>query len=370
MRSYWLHLILPLALTLLMTDDCRAADFFADVGTHAYFTSNVYVSRSQEPDFVLEPYLGLGLEFADIWLLGYNGRLETYILNTELLFHDHQLFVMANPAFGDDGQHEVVAEIGVDTQRNTDTYANVNLLKPYALLELTMEPKTWLRWSLSERGTYHFFYNETGNDSFDAWTRAAVTFTAQTRTTVSPRIAIGHRYYPHPGLAGNDHSDQQLEAGLHISQGIWRNAGLQWDYAYLHAFDDSLLIQRNVTAEEFNYIGESFLFTGHTALFGFKQVFEAGTSLGVTLSFRHKLFQGWTALDVLGEPRTDGTDRTDQQLEPDAWVKHTFWPKREASRGVPAVTLALSYGFLRQWSNDYWYDTHRHLTKLTCEISW
>ena len=228
-----------------------------------------------------------------------------------------------------------------------------------------------MRWSLSEHVSYRWFYDEAPNDSLDSWTRTSLTFTAQTRTTITPRVAFGNRYYPHPGVAGtNDRGDQQLEVGLHASQGIWTGAGLQADYAYFHAFEDSLLVLRQVTSEEFNYIGEEFLYTGHLALFGFKQVFESGTSFGLTVTFRHKRFGGWTALNSVGEPLPDGAERTDRQLEPAIWLKHTFWPKEDASRAVPAVSLGLDYAYLRQWSNDYWFDTDRHLATATIDLSW
>ncbi len=347
----------------------RAADFFASIGENTDFDSNVYQDKTEEYDFVFRPNLGLGADLGDIWSLGYNGNLAAYVRHPDLFYHRHEIFASVNPAFGKESEHEFLAELSAMTQRNADEFSAVNLVSPSLLLLLAMEPRSWVRWSLSEQAAYRWFYDDTEMDSLDSFTRASVLFTAKTRTTISPRVALGYRNYPRlRQQRGQDASDLQIEAGIHLSQNVIKNVGLQADYAYRHAFEESVLIVRSMGLPSFSYIGEDFLFTGHMAMAGAKSVFQNGISLGAEIAYAHKTYYGWSVLDDTGEPT--GAERVDDQLEPRGWLRYTYTPKEDASRAVPEVSMSLSYAYLRQWSKDEWYDTSRHVVRLGLEASW
>jgi hypothetical protein len=301
--------------------------------------------------------------------VGYEGGAAAYLDHSDLFFHRHELFSSVNPAWGEGGKHEFLAELSAVTQRNADAFSAVNLVQPSLLLMLAMEPTQWLRWSIEEQAAYRLFYDDTEMDSIDSFTRASILFTAKTRTTVAPRIAFGYRGYPRISKQqGQDTSDLQLEAGAHLSQNVAAGVGLQADWAYRHAFEESVLIARSMGLPSFSYIGDDFLFTGHIAALGMKSIFENGISFGLDIHFAYKKYLGWSVLDGDGVP--EGYDRTDQQLEPSAWLQYTLIPKEGASAAAPEFSVTLSYAYLRQWSNDPWYDTFRHVVRLGFEAAW
>ena len=342
---------------------------YVDIELDSHFSSNVYLNANEENDWVNSPALGVGLDFADYWTSGYRGKVQTYLLHHDLFYHEHALLLLANPLFGLEDQHEFLADLQVGTQRNTDTFAALNLVAPELLLELSMEPRPWLRWTLSEDVAYQIFYGDMLSSAINSWTRLAVAFVAKTRTTAALRVAYGMRYFPKtdPTLTTKD-MDQQLEAGIHLSQGLADGIGIQADYAYLHAFDDSVLILRNLSDIDFDYIGEAFIYTGHKALMGLKAVFENGLTFGVSANYTYKMFGGWPVLDTAGQ--ATGEERKDHVLEPVGWVRYTFWPDETASRMVPEFSVGPYYGYRRQWSNDAWYDCDRHQAGLALQLMW
>lgn len=362
------HLSLFVAL-LCFGPTVFAAEFFASVSESTDYDSNVYQDDTREQDFVFRPGLMLGADFADFWTAGYDGDAAVYLDHSDLFFHRHELYGSVNPAWGDAGEHEFLAELSVMTQRNAEAFSAVNLVQPSLLLMLAMEPRHWIRWSIEEQAAYRLFYDDTEMDSIDSFTRASVLFTAKTRTTLAPRIAFGYRGYPRlTEQQGQDTADLQLEAGVHLSQNVKAGIGLQADWAYRHAFEDSVLITRSMGLPSFSYIGDDFLFTGHMASVGMKSIFENGISFGFDLNFAYKMYLGWFVLDADGVPV--GLDRTDQQLEPAAWFQYTLIPPKDASLAAPEFSVTLSYAYLRQWSNDAWYDSFRHVVRLGFEAAW
>ncbi len=356
-------------LLLLFALPVHGADLYASAAQSVDFDSNVYQDQTQESDFVFRPNLLLGADLGDFWSLGYEGGLAAYLGHEDLFFHRHEAYVSANPGFGKEDEHEFLAELSALTQRNADAFSQVNLVQPTLLLLLALEPRSFMRFSIGEQAAYRIFYDDSEMDSVDSFTRASVLFTAKTRTTVAPRCAVGFRGYPRLSKQrGRDASDLQVEVGLHASQNIVEGVGLQADYAYRHAFGDSVLISRSMNLPSFSYIGDDFLYTGHSAMLGLKSVFDVGVSFGAEASFSYKQYNGWWVLDDAGEPT--GGDRIDTGLEPRAWVQYTYLPKEEASRAVPEVSVTLSYAYLRQWSNDAWYDTDRHVARIGVEASW
>jgi hypothetical protein len=347
----------------------HGAEFFASIGESTDFDSNVYQDQTKESDFVFRPNLRLGADLGDIWTIGYDGNLAAYIKHPDLFYHRHEIYSSVNPAFGKDNEHEFFAELSALTQRNADEFSSVNLVQPSLLLMLAMEPLSWMRWSLSEQVAYRWFYDDTDMDSLDSFTRASVLFTAKTRTTIAPRFAFGYRGYPRlRQQRGQDASDLQIEAGIHLSQNVIENLGLQADWAYRHAFEAGVLIVRSMGLPSFSYIGEDFLFTGHTAMVGMKSVFQNGVSFGLEVAYAYKIYNGWLVLDDAGE--ATGGERVDNQLEPRGWFRYTYSPGDDASRAVPEVSVSVSYAYLRQWSDDAWYDTDRHIVRLGVDASW
>jgi hypothetical protein len=362
---------LELALLTFITisNNGLAADFYSDVEIGSFYTSNVYLNSLEEWDLAIAPKLGIGLDFQDYWSIGYHGGLDAFVKHRDLFFHKHELYFVANPTWGVEDENEMAARLSLKTQRNTETYSSINFVEPALDFLLAMEPVQWFRWSISQTFFYRLFYNDVASDSFDSWTSGSMTFTAPSRTTVSPRLAFGARFYPRQDTSvTDDTSDQQIEAGLHLSQGLWESGGLQADWAYLHSIGASGLIQQKLTDVEFSYIGEEFLFSGHQAELGFKQIFENGWSFGFGAKYEFRTYGGWWVLDENGDP-TD-VERQDQRLEPAGWLEYSWLPGEHASSAAPSFKTSLEYSYLRQWSNDEWYDTDRNLVELSFELGW
>ncbi|MDJ0765078.1 MAG: hypothetical protein QNJ97_19000 [Myxococcota bacterium] len=350
-----------------------AADLYADASVGARYISNVYLDAWPEQDLVIAPDLDVGAAFADLWSLGYAGHLDIYLNHADLFFHKHALYAIFNPTWGNEDENGVSAELSFDAQKNTDTYASINFVSPTFDVSLVMEPTLWLRWTLSLETGYRLFYNDPPSDSFDTWIRGSVTFTMQTRTTISPNAAYGHRLYPRQDLSlTEDTRDQQLVLGMDISQGLWTTAGLRGTYAYLHNADECGLILRNFSTTEFNYIGEDFLFSGHRIGLGFKQIFTTGWMLGWDLQYETRTYTGWLVSNENGNNNQGhrDTDRQDQRFGPGGAIQYNWLPDEGDVASIPNITVALTYGYLRQWSNDAIYNTDQHVLGLAVDLSW
>lgn len=342
---------------------------YVDVGLDSTFSSNVYLNADKEKDWINAPFLNADLDFGETWTTGYDGRFEGYLFHPDLLFHEHELFLLGNPLFGPNKEHEATAEISLETQQNREEFTRLNLLEPTLFLEIAMEPTSWLRWSLQETFSFQWFYEDAPSTSLTSWTQAKITFTAKTRTTAAPRFSYGMRYF----TATDDpvtsrQLDQQIEAGIHLSQGITDGIGLQGDYAYVHAFNDSVLVLRNLTDIAFDFIGDAFIYTGHRALLGFKALFGERFEIGVDGDFARKAYGGWPVLDDEGVPTDE--ERVDTELGPKVWFEYTYRPGQDASRAAPELSLSPHYAYRRIWSNESWYDTDRHLAGIELTLYW
>jgi hypothetical protein len=305
------------------------------------------------------------MNISEDWTLGYQGRVDIFTRHSDLLSHKHELYLLLNPVWGEQGEDGFFARVSAQTQQNSVDYESVDYFSPGLSVGLDMEPTSWFRWSLSQSIAYRWFYNDWKASALDAWTTGSMTFTAQTRTTISPRLRYGIRYYTgQQRQATNDSDDQQFEAAAHLSQGLWDQAGLQADYAYIKAFEQSVLVLRNMTSTAFSYIGEDFLFSGHRAELGFKQIFQEGWRFGLSLRYETRAYSGWSVVDANGT--LTGEERFDKRLSPSGWVEYTWWPQDSA---ISEVRAALEYLYLRQWSNDAWYDTSLHAVMLNLGLS-
>ena len=352
--------------SLFDTKNAHAISAFAEIGETTAFNSNVYLDDSKEWDIVITPHAALDLELGDIYGAGYAGQVAVYPRHSDLLYHTHSLYFLLNPRFGDEEQHELIVDLTLSTQKNTDDYADVNLFEPTLFLSLDLSPTDRFSWSLSETGSYRLFYDNTTSDSITSWTRGDLTFTAPTRTTFSPRLVFGVRSYPRE--SGSDTTDHQIHAGARLSQNLTEGVGIRLDYAYIHAFDDSVLVERNLDALTFHYIGEDFLFTGHRAHTGLKVVLQNGFTADAALHFEQKKYNGWPVRDELGA--ATAKTRSDRVLSPNLFLSYHITPSEDASKGVPGLNISLGYAFVRNWSNDDWYDTSRHLVSLDLTLDW
>lgn len=358
--------LLAVSVALFWFQSAQAAELVAQVDVRTVASSNVFMDKSEEWDLVLRPSAELGVDFARYWSLGYTGELNAYTRHADLLSHFHEIYLFLNPAWGDEGENELVVEASLQTLRNQEDYQELNLLQPAITAKLIMEPRRWLRWKLSATGAYRYFYDDKPSDSVDAWARGEVAFTLPTRTTVSPRAEYGYRRYLHPGR-GSDSQDQQAGVGLHVSQSLSRTAGLQFDYLYLYAFGDSGILSRKLTLDQFTYLGEEFLYSGHRALVGYKQLVGKTSAFWLGLRFEQRDYAGWLAIDSSG--RLTQENRSDRRLAPRVAFEYNWWPKNK-SCCVPDVKISLEYRFLRQWSNHDWYDTTAHVAGVSVWGSW
>jgi hypothetical protein len=351
---------------LLSSHAAPAADLVAQLDIHTLASSNVFLDKSEEWDLVLRPSAELGVDFARYWSVGYNGVLNAYALHADLLSHWHEAYLFLNPAWGPDGENEAVVEVSLQTLRNQEAYQELNLLQPTLTAKLIMEPLNWFRWKISATGSYRYFYDDKPSDSLDAWARGELSFTLPTRTTLSPRVSYGYRHYMNAGPDGNA-QDQQITIGMHASQSLSRTAGLQLDYVYLYAFGDSGILSRKLTLDQFTYLGEEFLYSGHRAEAGFKQLLGKSSMVWLGLRLEQRDYAGWPAID--SEGRLSGENRSDLRLVPRVAFEYNWWPG-EKPCCVPDLKVGLEYRLMRNWSNHDWYDTTAHLAGISVWGSW
>ncbi len=74
-----------------------ASRLSSEVDLISFYTSNLFLDRSEQYDFAVKPSIDLDYDFSPNWSVGYSGELNTYIRHEALLSHWHQLNLMANP---------------------------------------------------------------------------------------------------------------------------------------------------------------------------------------------------------------------------------------------------------------------------------
>ncbi len=351
---------------LIVTPKAHAIEVFAEIGETTTFNSNVYLDDSQEWDIVIAPQGSLDLEFKDIYAIGYAGQVSIFPRHDDLLYHTHDVYFLLNPMWGEYEEYEFILELSLGTHRNRDSYSDVNLVEPMLFTGIDMSPADWFRVALFETLSYRWFYDDTASDALTNWARGELTFTAPTRTAFTPRIAYGLRHYPNALISNRQ--DHQLHAGLRLSQNIIEGLGLRIDYTYIHAFNDSVLVRRNIDAVTFHYIGEDFLFSGHQALSGLKLIMDNGFSADASIEFVYKRYLGWPVRDEVGVATLE--TREDRVLSPACRLSYLLSPSDDAFSATPAFEVSLQYAFIRNWSNDTWYDTNRHVGSLELTLNW
>lgn len=365
-----LRTALFLLVILSGSSSASAASLVAELSLEQRATSNVYLDASQEWDIAFRPALELGIDFRRWWSAGYLGEANVYTRHTNLFSHWHRLYLFANPAWGEDGENEFLVELRLETLRNHADYAALNNLRPSLLTRLTLQAASWLTWNLEFDGAFRWFYDDAPANAFDGWLNTSFVFSLPSRTSLTPRLAYGVRRYTHQDTSiTSDVLDQQLNAALRIGQGLWQDAGLQLEYGYLYAVGPSGLLLRKMTLEQFAYIGEEFLYSGHQAMVGFKQLLGEHWKLGATLAYQERRFTSWPIIDpnsglLLNE------NRHDHRLTPRAYVEYAWWTKDETKRAVPEIHVGLEYFYMRQWSNSITYDTDAHGGYLSLSLSW
>lgn len=332
-----------------------AAEFSVAGGVGTVWTDNVFVRNRPEWDLSVNPALRADVDFATFWTLRYEGAAEIFTRHTDLTSHDHALRLVVNPAFGADERHEFLVAVDVETLRNLDTYRSLNFVGGGLTASLSLEPSHWFAWMVSATVRYRAFYDDPQADALDVFAATQARFTLPSRTTLTPRIGYGYRYNAglrDDGSGAVDRDDHQLDAGLHLSQALWRRAGLQAGYHYRHLFSTSRELTRKLTQTQFAFLTADFLSGGHRTYLRFKQLLPEGFHFLAGVEYRDVRFPGWPAADAAGA--LIGEDRRDHRLLPSAQLA---W-----ARGVGALGLEVNvaYAFLRQWSNAAEYDASAH----------
>jgi hypothetical protein len=358
--------IFLVALVVALTSSpARGGELEIRAAARSVGTSNALMDRSVEADLILRPALDLTYS-ARRWSTGYSGQLNAFALHTELLSHHHELFVFYNPAWGKDRENEVVVEASVETLRNDDQFAGINLLRPALQAKLALEPVHWFRWQTQAEASYRWFYDDPTTSSVDVLAETRVAFTLPSRTTIAPRLGYGARRFVQRSSAVNDDLDQQLDLGLRIGQGLWERAGLQLEYGYRFAIGDSGYLLRKASQEAFQYLGEDFMYGGHRGHLAFKQLFGKGWTLRVMVAAEERAYAGWPAMSDVGA--LTGEDRRDVRLTPSVALAYT-WELPERS-WAQTVKLEAEFAHIQQWSNSYWYDTMIDVGGIELRVEW
>jgi len=356
----------PWALVLLAvagtwSAPARGQEVSAAGSVAAAWTDNVYLMRSREWDASILPALRLGVDFADVWTLQYEGSAEIFTQHTDLISHDHALTLQVNPAFGPGGRNEYLVGATVETLRNQDAYDSLNFVGARLGAAVSLEPTAWFAWKAAADLRYRRFYDDTQSDSVDLLASTDARFTLPSRTTLSPRVAYGFRYNPGlrnqgQGTGRPQRDNHQVDVGLHLSQGLWETGGLQADYSYRYLFSASRALPHQLTQTQFAFLTTDFLAGGHRAYLRFKQILPKGFSLTAGVEFRTLQYRGWPAADLAGNLL--GTDREDRKLIPSAALGYVHLFEQVG------LNVTLSYAWIRQWSNSADYDTQGHQVTL------
>lgn len=350
-----MRVVMVTLVTLFAAGPVQAQEFSVAGAVGSVWTDNVFLMRTPEWDASILPSLKVGMDFGTYWTLQYDGSAEIFTNNTDLISHDHALRLQVNPAFGPEGKNEFLVALGVETLRNQDAYNALNFVGGQLNAAVSLEPAPWFAWQAGVELRYRGFYDDVQSNALDVLATTSLRFTLASRTTLTPRVGYGFRY--NLGLKGQaqgrpDRDDHQLDVGLHISQGLWAQGGLQADYSYRHLFSTSQTLTRKLTQAQFAFLTSDFIAGGHRAYLKYKQVLPKGWSFVVGLEFRTLEYPGWPATNLDGA--VIAPNREDRKLIPHASVAygHEF--------GNLTLNATVSYNYIRQWSNSADYDTQAH----------
>lgn len=322
-------------------------------------STNLFLDGAGAWDLLLRPRLDLGADISRVMSVGYRGEVNRYQEHEDLMSHWHQVRLVANPAWGTPGRpgtSELLVQVTAETLRNQPAYETINHVRTSVDTHVQHTFTRWLRWSAGAGVGYRFFYQDRPSDTLDAWVSTRLAFVLPSHTTVAPRVHYGLRAYPNPVSARTrDFHDQQVSLGLHIGQALWKRAGLQLGYTYVMTPGSAGLVERNLTRQQFNYLGLDFCCGGHRAGVTFKQVLGGGVSLGLSALYQERRYDGWPAVD--DAMQATGSDRHDHRLVPAAFVAVAWRAAKASSR----LGFRAGYRFVRQWSNSSWYDARAHV---------
>lgn len=358
---------------LLLSATVGSSAWAAEVQAHfrldSTATTNTYVDASREPDVVLHPFAELGVDFGSFWTAGYTGELRYFSQHTDLASAWQEAYVYLNPAWGENGQNEVTAELRAQWLLNQPALESGNVLQPGLLTKLALEPAPWLRWQSSLELGYRHYYNDRKSNSVEGRAETGLSFALPTRTRLTPRLAWALRQYATPiqleASAAPVELDQQIELGVHAAQGLWRTAGLQLDYGYLPDMGNNALLILKLRDAVFFYLGEDFLFAGQRAKATVKQLLGPVTA-ELSLTWEMREFNGWPASNAAGQ--TIG-QRRDERWSPRAQLRYAWIPSQR-SAWLGEAGLSLDYQYLRQSSNDARYDTSAQTVSLAAWGKW
>jgi len=352
-----------------LTGVAGAAEFKADASIEMFYTSNVFLDRSGEWDIAFQPTLGVGVDFSEYWTAQYNGTLDIYTKHGDLLSGWNQLVLIANPAWGKEDENEFFAQLSIEALNNSSTYSTLDYVSPTLAFGLILEPATWFRWKLSNQELFRLFYLDRPADSIDSRTGIEFTFTLPSRTTLTPKFAYSLRFYTEPDQTmKNDRFDQQIDTGIHASQGLWETGGLQADYNYRMVIGSNSLFDRQMSQTQLFYLGEDFLFSGNSIALKFTQLLPRGWKIASGVDYQTRAYNDWPAVD--SEGNETGANRNDQRLTPGLDLVYGWSPHGAKTEATPAIKLAARYSFTREWSNSYIYDTNWHLASIDITLSW
>ncbi len=344
-----------------------AADFILNLDLETLYTSNVFLDQSQQWDLAAKPNIELAVDFADYWSAGYHGQLNTYLNHESLHSQWHELYVFVNPAWGKTNQNEFVLELSIETLQNQPEYRILNLIEPKIESKLNIEPMTWLGIRLATDTSYRWFQDDKTSNSLDIWATGALIFTLPTKTTLSPSFAYGMRLLLNQEKSARDNDrDDQIKLGLHVSQSLAENDGLQLSYVYFWPFGPSGLLEKKLTQVQFAYLGEDFIFRGHLLNIGYKTIFNNQITTGVFVQYEQRTYLEWKAVD--GDGILMSEDRSDHRIIPSAFIDVIISPQKSDASNWQ-YGLRLDYRYIHQQSNSDWYNTQAHQAMLSFWLS-
>lgn len=336
------------------------AELFLRSGLDSVYTSNTFLDDSKQNDLFFRPQLDLEWDFQVPMATGYSGYTELYLNHWELFFHQHELFWILNPSFGKQDRHEAYIQLSIGGHFNSATYQDVNFWAPKGEIGVAFELADWAHCNFSFIGEYRDYYNDFGATSLDIWGHSDIAFSFQSRTSIVPRLDFGYRKYLFPYSDSAQGQDMQLLVGARIAQGISQNSGVRLDYSYSNVFNENDWILQGFQDLELNFIGEDFLYSGHQILLGVRRIWQNGFQMDLELGYQTRMYKGFELMDAQG--LATGVARQDKRIRAQGVIEYEYFPSQDAAYNF---VFGLQYEYLRQISNDAWYDTDSHLVLLS-----
>ncbi|MEZ5069581.1 MAG: hypothetical protein R2751_01090 [Bacteroidales bacterium] len=350
----------------------------AQIDLSASYDDNVFLSPQKIGDFIYDTDLTLGYTFGDTATSVYysaNGLLYQYNPVRNLLLN--KIGISHNREFGATGQHWLYLGANAEDRRNTETFNYYNYQQGYAYVNLRLNLNgTFLRLGVNAR--YRNYPSIPELTNFQEYLFLQLSRSFQTRTTLMMESNLGFKSFQavetwvpvSVGINGNERymlveeripGMSQLALTFRVAQSLHDRVGLYVQYSGQYVLNDTGRTNSTDYFQDEELFDDPFSYRSSGLSSRLTIILPGNLSILAGGGYTTKHYVSETsylsAEDAVGE----GDLREDQRWNAYLKLSKTFLLK---TPWMNAIKPYLSYSYLNNASNSYWYEYNYNYVNL------